>query len=53
MLIAIASAATIQSEDLSENITKNLKFYIIAGVVIVCVIIALLCYTAAKGCCCL
>lgn len=41
------------TENFSKDVTKNLTAYIIAGAVILCIIVALLCWTAAKGCCCI
>lgn len=51
----ISSAPTAQEDfkEITNNVSKNLTTYIIAGVVVLCVIIALLCWTAAKGCCCI
>lgn len=45
----VASAPSGSQNDISKEVTKNLTTYIIAGAVILCVIIALLCCTAAKG----
>lgn len=56
LAITLISSAPNAQEDIKEitkNVEKNLTTYIIAGVVILCVIIALLCWTAAKGCCCI
>lgn len=52
-IISSAPSAEKDIKEITENVSKNLTTYIIAGVVILCVIIALLCWTAAKGCCCI
>lgn len=48
-----ASAPSGNPEPLAKDFSKNLTYYLIAGAVIMVIFVALLCWTAAKGCCCI
>lgn len=52
-LIAASPTKNDIPDDIAKSVSENLKYYVIGIVAMVCVIIALLCWTAAKGCCCL
>jgi type IV secretory pathway VirB2 component (pilin) len=50
-VISVVTSAPSQNDlkDISKEVTENLTMYIVAGAVILCIIVGLLCWTAAKG----
>lgn len=56
MFISLAVSAPTNQKDIenfTKDVSKNLTYYLIAGAVILVLIVGLLCWTAAKGCCCI